>query len=109
MRVCGEFISKERPMAEGNKEIRVEMRKELAGGVYANSLRITHTPEEFVLDFIMIAPPAGDVTARVITSPGHMKRILSALKDNIGKYEEKYGKIKPSVEPAQEGHIGFKP
>jgi len=105
----GEFIYKEMPMAEGNREIRVEMRKELAGGVYANSLRITHTPEEFVLDFIMIAPPAGDVTARVITSPGHMKRILSALKENLRKYEEKYGKIKPSVEPAQEGHIGFKP
>jgi hypothetical protein len=107
--VGGAFISKEMPMAEANREIRVEMRKELAGGVYANSLRITHTPEEFVLDFIMIAPPSGDVTARVITSPGHMKRILLALKENIRKYEEKYGKIKPSVEPAQEGHIGFKP
>jgi len=91
------------------KQIRVEMRKELAGGVYTNSLRITHTPEEFVLDFIMIAPPAGDVTARVITSPGHMKRIVAALQENIGKYEEKYGKIRPSVEPAQEGQIGFKP
>ena len=94
-------------MAE--KQIRVEMRKELAGGVYANSLRITHTPEEFVLDFIMIAPPAGDVTARVITSPGHMKRIVAALQENMTRYEEKYGKIKPSVEPAAEGHIGFKP
>ena len=79
-------------MAE--KQIRVEMRKELAGGVYANSLRITHTPEEFVLDFIMIAPPAGDVTARVITSPGHMKRIVAALQENMTRYEEKYGKIK---------------
>jgi hypothetical protein len=90
------------------KQIRVEMRREIAGGVYANSLRITHTPEEFMLDFIMIAPPAGDVTARVITSPGHMKRIVAALQENIGKYEKKYGKIKPSVEPAHEGQIGFK-
>jgi hypothetical protein len=91
------------------KEIRVEMRKELAGGVYANSLRISHTPEEFILDFIMIAPPAGDVTARVITSPGHMKRIQKALEENIRNYEEKYGKIKPSAQPVQDQQIGFKP
>jgi hypothetical protein len=91
------------------KEIRVEMRKELAGGVYANSLRISHTPEEFILDFIMIAPPAGDVTARVITSPGHMKRIQQALEENLRNYEEKYGKIKPSAQPVQDQQIGFKP
>jgi hypothetical protein len=91
------------------KEIRVEMRKELAGGVYANSLRISHTAEEFILDFIMIAPPAGDVTARVITSPGHMKRIQLALEENIRNYEEKYGKIKPSAQPIQDQQIGFKP
>jgi hypothetical protein len=91
------------------KEIRVEMRRELAGGVYANSLRISHTAEEFILDFIMIAPPAGDVTARVITSPGHMKRIVSAMEENIAIYEKKHGKIKPSAQPVQDQHIGFKP
>jgi hypothetical protein len=91
------------------KEIRVEMRRELAGGVYANSLRISHTAEEFILDFIMIAPPAGDVTARVITSPGHMKRILSAMEENISTYERKHGKIKPSAQPVQDQQIGFKP
>jgi hypothetical protein len=91
------------------KEIRVEMRKELVGGVYANSLRISHTPEEFIMDFIMVAPPSGEVTARVITSPGHMKRIVSALQENVGKYEEKYGKIKPSIEPEHGEGIGFKP
>jgi len=91
------------------KEIRVEMRRELAGGVYANSLRISHTAEEFILDFIMIAPPAGDVTARVITSPGHMKRILSAMEENIAIYEKKHGKIKVSAQPVQDQQIGFKP
>jgi hypothetical protein len=91
------------------KEIRVEMRKEVAGGVYANSLRISHTAEEFILDFIMIAPPAGDVTARVITSPGHMKRILSAMEENLATYEKKYGTIKPSAQPIQDQQIGFKP
>jgi hypothetical protein len=96
-------------MAEAKKEIKVEFQKELIGGVYANTLSIQHTAEEFILDFFLIAPPAGVATARIITSPGHMKRIIHAMQENVKKYEEKYGKIKPSAEPRQESHIGFKP
>jgi hypothetical protein len=96
-------------MAEEKKEIRVEFQKELIGGVYANSLSIQHTAEEFILDFFLIAPPTGVVTARIITSPGHMKRIIGAMQENIKKYEEKFGEIKPSKEPKPHSQIGFKP
>jgi hypothetical protein len=96
-------------MAEGKKEIKIEFQKEIIGGVYANSLYIQHTAEEFILDFLLVAPPAGVQTARVITSPGHMKRIISAMQENMKKYEQKYGQIKPSDEPGRESHIGFKP
>jgi hypothetical protein len=47
----------------------------------------------------MVAPPAGAVTARVIVSPGHMKRILAALQDNIAKYENSFGTIQIAEEP----------
>jgi len=60
---------------------------------------VTHAKEEFVLDFLMVAPPAGAVTARVIVSPGHMKRILRALEDNISKYEKTFGTIQVAEEP----------
>jgi hypothetical protein len=53
----------------------------------------------------MVAPPAGTVTARVIVSPGHMKRVLEALRDNIAKYEKSFGTIQIAEEPA--GKIGF--
>ena len=81
------------------KEIRVEFPKELIGGSYSNNMVVTHTREEFIMDFLMMAPPSGAVTARVIVSPGHMKRILSALNENISNYEEKFGKIKAAEEP----------
>ena len=42
---------------------------------------------------------AGTVTARVIVSPGHMKRILAALADNISKYEKTFGTIQTAEEP----------
>lgn len=95
-------------MAEQQKpqEIPVDFPTHLKGGVYCNSMFVTHTKEEFIMDFLMIARPAGAVTSRVIISPGHMKRILLALQDNIRKYEEKFGKITAAEEPPK-GKLGF--
>ena len=81
------------------KEIKINFPQELQGGVYSNNMVVSHTKEEFILDFIMVAPPAGTVTSRVIVSPGHMKRILAALQDNISKYEKAFGTIQIAEEP----------
>jgi hypothetical protein len=72
--------------------------QELAGR-YSNLLRITHTREEFFLDFIQLSPPQGIVTARVVTSPGHLKRIVRALATNLQRYEETFGVIAEADEP----------
>ena len=89
------------------QDIKVNFPPNLHGGVYSNNMVVTHTKEEFVLDFIMVAPPAGAVTARVIVSPGHMKRILAALQDNISKYENTFGTIQVAEEPRQDIIIAF--
>lgn len=68
-------------------------------GRYSNLLRITHTREEFFLDFIQLAPPQGVVTARVVTSPGHLKRIVRALAANLARYEEAFGQVAEADEP----------
>ncbi|HOP36261.1 MAG TPA: DUF3467 domain-containing protein [Syntrophales bacterium] len=86
-------------MTSGPKEIKVNFPPSLHGGVYANNTVITHTREEFILDFIMAAPPAGSVTARVVVSPGHVKRLLATLMENISRYEQKYGEIPKAEEP----------
>jgi hypothetical protein len=87
------------PNEQEPKEIKVNFPPELQGGVYSNNMVVTHAKEEFILDFLMVAPPAGAVTARVIVSPGHMKRILRALEDNISKYEKAFGTIQVAEEP----------
>ncbi len=94
-------------MANEGQEIKVNFPPQLQGGVYSNNLVVSHSKEEFIMDFIMISPPSGSVTARVIISPGHMKRIISALEDNVKKYEGKFGKIEKAQEP--EGKVGFHP
>jgi hypothetical protein len=81
------------------QDIKVNFPPNLHGGVYSNNMVVSHTKEEFVLDFLMVAPPAGAVMARVIVSPGHMKRILAALQDNISKYEKSFGAIQIAEEP----------
>ncbi|HEU0050762.1 MAG TPA: DUF3467 domain-containing protein [Patescibacteria group bacterium] len=69
------------------------------GGKYANMMQVSHTPEEFVLDFISAFPPAGELVARLIVSPRHMKRIVRALADNVNKYEQIHGLIQEANEP----------
>ena len=90
------------------KEVKVSFPESLRGGVYANNMMVAHTKEEFILDFMMITPPVGSVTARVVISPGHMKRMVSALKLNLDKYESKFGKLAEAPEPPRPT-MGFHP
>ncbi len=75
------------------KSIPIKVKDEIIGGVYANNMVVSHSREEFVMDFIYISPQAGSVNARVITSPSHMKRVIRALADNVAKYEAQFGTI----------------
>jgi hypothetical protein len=92
-------------MAEGTEGIEIKITDDELKGRYSNLLRITHTREEFFLDFITLVPPAGIVTARIVTSPGHMKRILNAIATNIARYEEAFGTIPEAPEPDAERQI----
>lgn len=85
---------------EGIKPTDVDIAEELLGGVYANSVVVRHSREEFVLDFLGIFPPRGRVAARVVIGPGHMKRIVEELHSNLKKYEATYGELKEALEPA---------
>jgi hypothetical protein len=86
-------------MSQPPPSIQVKLTDDVLGGVYSNSMQVSHTREEFVLDFMSIFPPAGKVTARVIISPGHMKRIILALEENLRKYELQFGPIQQAPEP----------
>ena len=92
------FIMQEKN-PEQNQNINIKINDETLKGVYSNTMQVLHTKEEFVMDFMDVFPPNGIVAARVITSPGHMKRIARALQENITKYEAKFGAIEESKAP----------
>ncbi|MFA6553789.1 MAG: DUF3467 domain-containing protein [Patescibacteria group bacterium] len=91
------------------QQINIKMDDATMKGVYANAMGVSHTKEEFTMDFMNVYPfqHSGIVTSRVITSPGHMKRIYLALQDNIKKYETQFGTITQAAAPS-DGEIGFK-
>lgn len=89
-----------------NNQIQIKADDEELKGRYANVVQIMHNPEEFVLDFFLVLPPAGQLVSRILMSPGHMKRLIRVLEENIRKYEEITGEIvKEAEEPKG---IGFK-
>lgn len=85
--------------------INVKIEDEELKGRYSNLLRIAHTREEFILDFINLVPPQGAVTARVVTSPGHLKRIVRALRATLERYESAHGAIQEAPEPSTKGEV----
>lgn len=86
------------------KDVKIEIKVDdaTAQGVFSNFLNVTHSPEEFIMDFLYVnpTPPGfGKLVSRVILTPGHAKRILLALTDNVKNYEAKFGEIKITQPP----------
>ncbi|MBI5622838.1 MAG: DUF3467 domain-containing protein [Elusimicrobia bacterium] len=86
-----------------NQPLQVDIDDATARGTYTNLALITHSETEFLLDFLFIQPqtPKSKVLTRIVTSPIHAKRLLWALKENIDKYESRFGVIAAGENPAQ--------
>lgn len=83
---------------EDNKNkaaLEIELKEEVAGGIYANMAVMAHSRSEFVMDFISLLPGMNkaQVRSRVIMTPEHAKRLLAALQDNVNRYEALFGEI----------------
>jgi len=83
-------------MEEKKEQMNIEISEEIADGIYANLAIISHSNQEFVVDFIRMMPnmPKAKVKSRIILSPPHAKRFMLALQENIKKYEAQHGPIK---------------
>ncbi|MFN6378149.1 MAG: DUF3467 domain-containing protein [Flavobacteriales bacterium] len=91
-------------------QLNIELGEEVAQGTYSNLAVITHSPAEFVVDFIRMMPgvPKAKVQSRIILTPQHAKRLMRALADNIAKYESQNGKISetPGMDPMMTMNFG---
>lgn len=93
------------------QQINIELGEKEAEGIYSNLAIITHSPAEFVIDFTRVLPgiPKAKVHARIVMTPQHTKMLLGALKDNLEKFEKKFGEIKLAGELTGTPTFGFQP
>ena len=77
-------------------QIKIELDDSIGQGEYVNLAIVTHSPAEFVMDYIRVLPgmTKSKVKSRIIMAPMHAKTLMMALQDNIKKYENKFGEIK---------------
>src|SRR3954471_3460910 len=77
----------------------------IARGVFSTGVIVIDGPYEFVLDFVMGLVQPRQVVARVVMSPVVVEQFVNAIRDNVGKYESRFGKIpeipKPPSPPRQ--------
>ena len=62
-------------------QLNIELTEEIAEGIYSNLAIITHSNQEFVVDFIKVMPgiPKAKVKSRIVLTPQHAKRLMKAL------------------------------
>ena len=88
-------------------QLEIELSDDVAQGTYSNLAVISHSASEFVLDFIRVVPgvPKAQVKSRIILTPDHAKRLMTALEENIEKFEKMNGPV--SIK--EDDNVGFMP
>jgi hypothetical protein len=79
---------------DDQQRIQISTGDEMSRGRYSNSMLVGHGPEEFIIDWLLQSPSGAHLVSRIVVSPGHMKRIVQALHENLQKYEDAFGEIK---------------
>jgi hypothetical protein len=83
------------------RQLKIELPASLSA-VYSNAVMVSQTHTEIVLDFLQILPndPRARVQSRVVMTPAGAKAFLNALRQNLERYEQKYGEIEVPAPPA---------
>lgn len=79
----------------------------VAAGVYSTGQVVLDSPKEFVIDFLQGLTRPYRVNARVVVAPETMTELINALKDNLQKYTDAFGKPPPAPpRPPNERRMG---
>ncbi len=85
----------DKPQQPQQVQVQIEIDPVTANGVFVNFAMVNHTETEFTLDLLYLQPqaPRATVRARAILTPKHMKRLVLAMQENLGKYEKQFGTV----------------
>src|SRR2546430_99410 len=71
----------------------------LTRGILSTGVLVLDGPNEFVLDFMQALTRPFQVAARVVVTPAVMEQFVAAVRDNIARYEQRFGVIPPLPKP----------
>ncbi len=97
------------PQQPPQQQVQIKADEKELLGQYSNLAVINHNAEEFTLNFIYVFPnvPHGKLVSSIIVSPGHAKRLLRAMEENIGRYETQFGPIPETPQSGPPPSVGF--
>jgi len=76
------------------QQIQINTADEISRGRYSNLMLVSHSPDEFMLDWLLNSPNGPHLVSRIILSPSNVKRAIEALTINLKQYEDKFGNVK---------------
>jgi hypothetical protein len=90
--------------SQESKQIQIQTTDEMSRGRYSNLMFASHSPDEFILDWLFSTPNGVHLISRIILTPGNVKRAIEALKSNLKSYEEKFGPVNSGEPDEQKVH-----
>jgi hypothetical protein len=91
----------DKPDPKQPPQIQINTVDEISRGRYSNLMLVSHSSEEFMLDWILNSPNGAHLVSRIILSPGNLKRAIEALTINLKQYEDKFGTVKV-IDPGEQ-------
>lgn len=92
------------PDVQQPQPIKINTSDEISRGRYSNMILASHSPDEFMLDWLLNSPNGPHLVARLILSPANLKRTIETLKLSLQQYEKQYGVVKLPEPDAQNVH-----
>ncbi len=77
----------------------LKLTDEVAAGIYANTVLITHAPAEFCFDFIASFYPRSSVNCRIFMSAPQVPRLLTTLGQSVDQYRRKLSQAQANQAP----------
>lgn len=74
-----------------NTHIGALVPEKVAAGVFSTGAVILNGPHEFILDFLLRMSKPQQVAARVVLPPGVVPRFITALRENLANYTQRFG------------------
>ena len=84
----------DKPDPQQPQQIQINTGDEMSRGRYSNLMLVTHSSDEFIIDWLLNSPNGPHLVSRIILSPSNVKKTIDALTINLKQDEDKFGAVK---------------